>query len=116
MDMLSELEALGVDTKAALSRMNGNEGLYVRMLGKFLTMMQDIDFPGEINEDDCPQLAEKAHAVKGTAGNLSITPMYSAYTEITELLRQNKGKDAREALDQVEPTQKAILDCIAKHA
>ncbi len=114
--MLNELKALGVDTESAIARMNGNANLYTRMLGKFLNMMEGMTIPMDFAESDCEKMAEIAHAVKGTSGNLSITPMYEAYSEITELLRKNKAQEAKEVLAKVLPVQKEILDCIAKYA
>lgn len=116
LSMLNELKALGVDTDSAVARMNGNENLYIRMLGKFLDMMKNTTIPAEFTVDDCEDLAEVAHAVKGTSGNLSITPIYEAYSEITELLRQKKAEEAKAVLLKTLPVQKDILDCIEKYA
>lgn len=52
------------------------------------------DFDG----NDYKDMIEKAHAIKGAAGNLSITPVYEAYTEIVNLLRADQPAQAREAL------------------
>ena len=58
---------------------------------------------------------EKAHAIKGTAGNLSITPVYAAYTTITDMLRAGKPEEARAALTEILPVQKQIIECIGKN-
>lgn len=58
---------------------------------------------------------EKAHAIKGTAGNLSITPVYEAYTEVVNLLRTGQPDEARPVLERVLPVQTEIVACIKKY-
>ena len=101
MDMLEELKALGVDTDGGLLRMNGNANLYVRMLGKFVGMMQKMEIPVDFDNNDYSDVAELAHTIKGTAGNLS---------------RANKPEEAKEVLKGIIPVQKEILNCIEKHS
>ena len=116
MDMLEELKALGVDTDGGLLRMNGNANLYVRMLGKFVGMMQKMEIPVDFDNNDYSYVAELAHTIKGTAGNLSLTPIFKAYSEIMDLLRANKPEEAKEVLKGIIPVQKEILNCIEKHS
>ena len=56
----------------------------------------------------------QTHTLKGVTGNLSLTPLYNAYTEITNLLREQKYDDARAALEKILPVQNDILSCIEK--
>ena len=55
---------------------------------------------------------DAAHAIKGVAGNLSITPIYEAYSEIVRLLREKKPEEARAVLEKILPVQSAIVSCI----
>ena len=48
----------------------------------------------------------------GTAGNLSITPVYEAYSEALGLLRNGQPEEARAVLRKVQPVQEEILSCI----
>ena len=116
MDMLEELKALGVDTDGGLLRMNGNANLYVRMLGKFVGMMQKMEIPVDFDNNDYAEIIEKTHTIKGASGNLSITPIYEAYTEIVNLLRSDKPDEAKQILRDILPVQKEILACIEKYA
>lgn len=115
MDLLDELRGLGVDIDGGLKRVMGNEKLYRRLLGSFVKMAKSNEVQPDFDAADCTEIIEKTHAVKGTAGNLSITPLYEAYSEILNLLRSGKPEEARVELQKILPVQKEILDCIESH-
>lgn len=115
MGLCEELRELGVDVDGGLRRLGGAEALYQKLLGSFVGMLQehyvDVDFDGT----DYADVIERAHAIKGASGNLSLTPVYEAYTDIVALLRQDKPEEARERLRGVIPIQEQIVQCIQKY-
>lgn len=115
MSLLEELKTLDVDVDGGLKRINGNETLYIKLLGSFtksvVTYKVDADFDG----NDYNDIIEKAHAIKGVSGNLSITPVYEAYTKIVDLLRAGKPEEARPILKDILPVQEKIVACIEKY-
>ena len=115
MGLLEELKKLGVNVDEGVNRLMGNAALYEKMLGSFVNMMEkstvDPDFDGENYE----AVIETTHAIKGAAGNLSITPVYEAYTEIVDLLRAKQPEQAREILKKILPVQAEIVECIKKN-
>lgn len=115
MSLLEEMKALGVNVDEGLERMMGNASLYERMLGKFTKMIDDADIQPDFDNNDYVEIIEKTHAIKGASGNLSITPVYEAYTEIVSLLREDKPEQAKEVLKKVLPIQTEIIDCIKDH-
>lgn len=115
MSLFDELRALGVDIDGGLKRIMGNEKLYTRLLGSFVKMAKSNEIPLDFDSADCTEAIEKAHAIKGTAGNLSLTPVYEAYSEILNLLRSGKPEEARAQLEKVLPIQEKILACIESH-
>ena len=115
MDLFDELKALGVDIDGGLKRLNGNETLYKRLLGSFLKTIKAHAVSADFDASDCTEAIEKTHAIKGTAGNLSITPIYEAYTEIVNLLRAGQPEEARAILAKVLPVQEEIVSCIEKY-
>ncbi len=115
MNLLDELRALGVDVDDGLKRLMGNEKLYTRLLGSFVKMIRDQEVTEDFDASDCTQTIEKVHSVKGTAGNLSLTPIFEAYNEMLNLLRTGKPEEAREVLRKVLPVQKEIVDCIERN-
>ena len=57
----------------------------------------------------------KSHTLKGNAGNLSVTPLYKSYTEITDFLRQGKIPEAKAKLQEILPVQNKIVETIKKY-
>ena len=115
MSLLEELKSLGVDVDGGIHRLNGNQSLYERMMYKFLDMMKKSVVSPDFDSNDYADVIEVAHALKGAAGNLSVTPIYEAYGQIVDLLRSQKPEEARKVLEGVLPVQAEILDCIEKH-
>ncbi len=116
MSMLEELKGLGVNTEEAIARMNGNLSLYERMLGKFVDMMKNSIVQPDFDCNDYAGITEAAHTIKGASGNLSITPVYEAYSEIVRLLRAGEPEQAKEILEKILPIQAEIVNCIEKYS
>lgn len=115
MSLFEELKELGVDIDGGLKRINGNEKLYTRLLGSFVKAINTYQVSTDFDESQIDEMIEKTHAIKGTSGNLSITPVYEAYTKAVDLLRTGKPEEARTILEQVLPVQEKIVACIEKH-
>lgn len=115
MTLFEELKTLGVDIDGGLKRLAGNEMLYTKLLGSFLKTIEKNAVGSDFDAADCTETIEKAHAIKGTAGNLSITPLYESYSEILKLLREGEPEKARELLIDILPQQEKIVCCIQKH-
>lgn len=115
MGLLEELKYLGANVDEGIERLMGNESLYEKMLGSFLKMMKNLYFEPDFDTNDYTGIIEKAHAIKGTSGNLSITPIYEAYTEIVSLLRNQQPEQAKEVYEKILPVQNKIMNCIESH-
>ena len=116
MSLLEELKSLGVDADGGVKRLAGKQALYERMMFKFLDMMKKSVVSPDFDSNDYGEVIEIAHALKGAAGNLSVTPVYEAYRKIVDLLRSQQPEEARKVLKDVLPVQGKILDCIERHA
>lgn len=115
MSLFDELKALGVNVDDALDRFVQNASLYERMLGSFTSMMKKMSVQPDFDCSDYDEITEKAHAIKGTTGNLSLSPLYEAYTEIVSLLRAGQPEQAKELLIKILPVQNEIIACIEKY-
>lgn len=116
MSLMEELEALGVNTREAEARLGGNVSLYERMLVKFADMMKKSIVSPEFANEDYDEITEAAHAIKGASGNLSITPVYEAYSEIVRLLRAQQPEEAKAIMEKILPVQTKIVNCIEKYS
>lgn len=115
MGMLEELKDLGVDVDGGIKRLSGKQALYERMMFKFLDMMKKSVVSPDFDSNNYGDVIEVAHALKGAAGNLSVTPLYEAYGKIVDLLRTQKPEEARKVLEDVLPVQGEILGCIERY-
>lgn len=112
MSLLTELEALGVNTEEALKRFMNNSSLYVRMLGKYPAAAEDSAVAEKFAAKDYEAALTAAHTLKGVSGNLSLTPLFKNYSEIVALLREGKNDEAEKLCEQTAAVEKQIIDCI----
>ncbi len=114
--MLDELKELGVDTEDGLDRFMCNTELYKKMLVTFAEMLRETPVTADFDEANCEKEVEKIHALKGAAGNLSIKPLFNAYTGIVRLLREGNIVGAKAAIAEILPVQNRITECIEKYS
>lgn len=116
MELLEELKGLGVDVKEGMDRVMGDESLYTMMLDMFVSAIQTTPIQAEdFDAADLQGLIGKVHTLKGTTGNLSITPLFTRYTRSLELLREGKPAQAKQVYLELLPAQDEIMDCIRRH-
>ena len=116
MGLMEELAELGVDTNEAIARFMGNSGLYERMLKKFPKAVEDSPVLAYAQSEDYETATSNAHALKGVTGNLSLTPLYSRYTQIVDMYRESNFKQANELLNETVELQQQFLDVIGKYS
>ncbi len=115
MSLFDELKEYHVDVDEGLDRMMGNEPLYQAMLAKLLEMLKDFASEPEFDREDNTEIIEMVHAIKGSAGNLAVTPLFKSYSEILNYLREGKTKQAKLVYQEALPAQEKIMACIAKY-
>lgn len=115
MSLLDELRTLGVNVEEGLDRFMGNAALYERMLKKFPDMIEKTVINSEFGAEDVGELIEKTHTIKGVTGNLSLTPLYEAYTRVVDLLRGGEVSQAESIYRDVLATEAKIVACIRAH-
>ncbi len=112
MSLLDELQELGANVEEGKGRFMGNVSLYERMLGKFPDTVTQNEIRADFVYPDYTEVITKAHTLKGVTGNLSLTPLYTAYTEVVNLLRGGEPERAKEIYLKMLPTQEAMIRCI----
>ncbi|MGN1422266.1 MAG: Hpt domain-containing protein [Oscillospiraceae bacterium] len=115
MDLITELKELGADTAEAVERCMNKPELYEKLLKKVPANLEKLEVLGYLDAGDNAAALANAHTIKGIAGNLSLTPMYGAYTEIVDLLRADKPVEARRVLVGILPVQEKMTDCIKRY-
>lgn len=116
MNFMDELENLGVDVKEGKDRVMGDESLYKMMLGMFVDAVKTTPIGLEdFDSGDLDELIRRVHTLKGTAGNLSLLPLFTRYTEMLGLLRGGQPKEAKAVFEKTLPVQNDIIACIERH-
>lgn len=62
-----------------------------------------------IRSGDTKAAFEAAHALKGSLGNLALSPIYDPVAELTELLRTGENADYTAYLDQILDRREALI-------
>jgi signal transduction histidine kinase/DNA-binding response OmpR family regulator/HPt (histidine-containing phosphotransfer) domain-containing protein len=108
----------GFDLAAGLNRLQGNEGLYKKLLGRLAA-----DYSGSTEEiraalkaRDMDRARGLAHSLKGVAGNLAATDLEAAAGGLEKLVKE-AGQDQAPSKDDVEPKlaalEKALNEALA---
>ena len=90
---IDELRALGADVESGLSRCVGNEALYLKLVGMGLGDAKFEELGAALNAGNLDKAFELCHALKGVIGNLALTPLYEALSDMTEKLRAREEAD-----------------------
>ena len=98
---IEELKKYGADTEEALKRCMGNEAFYFKLLKMALVDQNFARLDAALENNDVKEGFEAAHALKGVAGNLGLTPLFEASSELTELLRPLSPCDFEEQVLRV---------------
>ena len=108
---LDALKHYGANTAEGLARCLKNETFYLRMVGMALADKNFDKLKEAMDAGDARAAFSAAHALKGSIGNVSLTPIYEPVCELTELLRGKSAltDEARALLTQIVNERKKAL-------
>ncbi len=115
MELMDELERLGTDIDDINERYMGSIELYIGVLERLTASVEEFEVMPHFESGDIEGALRCAHALKGVTGNLSLTPLYEGYSEITALLRAGESDKARERLEELLPIQEKFIECVKKY-
>ena len=96
------LKAFGANTEEGLGRCFNNEAFYLKLVGMGLTDANFDRLKAAMDAGNVKEAFEAAHALKGSIGNLALTPLYTPLSELTEKLRgQSALVDTGDLLDTI---------------
>ena len=107
---INDIEEYGADTAKGISRCMNNEGLYIRLVKMLADDANFSKLSDSIDKGDLSTAFEAAHALKGSAGNLAITPIFEPICEITELLRARTETDYSALLNTITEKRNELLN------
>lgn len=113
MDLCETLATMNVDIDEALGRFMGNKQLLEMMYKKMSeSIIKNKDIIPDIQNGKIDDAIQKAHTLKGNMGNLSIKPMFEAYSKITEQLRAGDNSGAIEGINSIQEYQNKLLSVL----
>ena len=107
------LRQLGVNTKEGLGRCLNNEAFYLRLVNMALDDAAFDRLAAAVENGETQDAFEAAHALKGSLGNLALTPVYAPVAELTELLRTGQNDGSADLLAEI-LRQRAALNALRK--
>lgn len=99
---LDALKEYGANVDEGLVRCMNNEGFYLKLVGMTLDDKNLTGLREALDAKDLDRAFECAHAVKGVAANLALTPLLEPVSEMTELLRSRTDTDYSELYKKAE--------------
>ena len=89
-----------------------NEELFEKFLVRFLDNTLLTELCEEINKGDVQEAFQKAHALKGVCGNLSMEGILAELEPIVEILRAGSLEGVRERIPALEESYKKTIDAV----
>ena len=101
-----------IDVDDALKRVGGNEGLYKKLLSRFVdgNYLEALD--NAIQSGDMEESARAAHTLKGVSANLSLVKIQSASIELEHAIKE--GQDHSAKLGELKQAYEATSAIIAE--
>lgn len=90
---LEKLRELGANTEEGMARCRNNEEFYLKLVGMALADDSFEKLAEAVEKKDLDEAFERAHALKGVLGNVSLTSLAEPVVEVTEELRARKDID-----------------------
>ena len=96
---LTKLSEFGANVEEGLRRCVNNEALYLKLVEKTIRDPSFDELREAAEKGDLERGFELAHSLKGVTANLSLTPLFTPISEITELFRNRTEADYSPFID-----------------
>ena len=106
---VNDIIEYGADTEQGLCRCMNNEEFYIRLVKLLAADVNFSKLTDSIDKGDLSSAFEAAHAIKGSAANLAVTPIFEPICEITELLRARTETDYSALLNRIKEKRDELL-------
>lgn len=100
---IDSLRAYGANVEEGLGRCMNMEPFYLRLVGM---VKDDVDgsfarLKSAMAERDTAKTFEAAHALKGSTGNVALTPIFKPVCALSDMLKGNTDKPMRPECDHL---------------
>lgn len=110
---LAHLNAYGMDVTATMARFGGNEALMMRFLLGFPNDKTYGSLVDAVEAGDRKAVEAAAHSLKGLTGNLGLTPLFEASTEMMNALRADENRDYMPLFEKVKAEYEKALALVS---
>ena len=90
---IEKLRAYGANVEEGMGRCMNNEMFYLRMVKLAVSDNSFEQLKEAIENKDLDKAFDRAHAMKGVLGNVSLTNVFEPVSQMTELLRSRTDTD-----------------------
>jgi len=104
------LTTYGANTKEGLQRCLNDESFYLRMVKMIPGDAHFQSLYDALEAGDLAAAFSAAHALKGSTGNLALTPIFAPVSEITELLRARTKMDYTPLIEAIRDGQNRLQE------
>lgn len=102
----------GVDVNEAVERLGGDKDLYEDLLAHFKESPRYTDLKNALAADKAADAFSLAHALKGTAGNLSFNRLFKSMQPVVEALRAGDIVTAKKEMPAVDEAYAQVMQAI----
>lgn len=106
---VEKLREWGAAVDEGLARCMNEEDFYIMLVGMAVTDKKLDDLAAALDAHNLDRAFDVAHTLKGTYGDLALTPIYAPVNEMAELLRVRTDTDYSALISEAKK-QKAILE------
>ncbi len=109
------LEIEGVDIKSALGRVGGNKKLLLKLLGRFTETQKNVveRIQKALDIKDMESATREAHTIKGLAGNIGATFLYTCAENLEKILKNGKIDTFGNALNTMQTELERVIETIS---
>lgn len=107
-----KLTKAGVDVSQGLKRLGNDKEFYENLLIRFCEDTRYDQLRQAMEQKDMEQAFQHAHALKGTAGNLSLTRLFDALNPLVEELRNRNIDHAQKYFPAVKEAYEILVDTL----
>lgn len=109
----ADLKRYGIDYEDALDRFGGNAALYARLATRYADDGHFAALEQALDARDAKTAESEAHALKGVAGNLSFTELYTHAKAINDALRAGDIERAARLLPTARHAHERVREAIS---
>lgn len=106
-------ESTVINYEEAMDRFGGNKELYLRLASKFADDPHHARLKAALADSDIETAYRAAHSLKGVAGNLSFTDLYTVAARVSDALHSADVDTAMQNMDELDAAYATVRDALA---